>query len=1113
MPKRTDIETILVLGSGPIVIGQAAEFDYSGTQALKALRKAGYRLIVANSNSATIMTDPELSDAVYIEPLTVEFLERIIAAEKPDALLPTLGGQTALNLAIGLSQEGVLARHDVELIGASLEAINRAEDRQRFKETMQAIGLAVPKSRQVMTVEEAEMAANEVGFPLIARPCYTLGGGGGGIARDLKELGHFVRRGLWESPSTSVLIEESVLGWKEYELEVVRDRRDNVVVVCSIENIDPMGVHTGDSITVAPAQTLTDKEYQRLRDAAQAILRAVGVETGGSNIQFAVCPKTGQFVVIEMNPRVSRSSALASKATGYPIAKVAALLAVGYTLDEIPNEVTGNTTAAFEPTLDYVVVKAPRFQLEKFPGTSSQLSSQMKSVGEVMAIGRSLKEALGKALRSLELDATPQLDLARIQEFLVTPTPERLAYIHAALREGMSIGEIHCLTSIDPWFLSELESFLDLESQMKSWKWRDVEGNDLLELKQWGFSDLEIAERMSCSEAEVRQRRDTLGVCPVYKMVDTCAAEFPAPTPYFYSTYLGDEDERTELTGRKVVILGSGPNRIGQGIEFDYTNVRAVSALQEAGFKVIMINSNPETVSTDYNISDRLYFEPLTLEDVLPIIALEKPEGVIVGFGGQTPLKLARGLVEEGARILGTKLEQIELAEDREKFAVLLQRLKLQAPPYGSARNALEARRVADRLGFPILVRPSFALGGRAVEIASNLTELDYLMTHASRISAGRPVFLDRFLEGASEVDVDVLTDGHDVWIAGLMEQIEAAGIHSGDSSCVLPPVNLSHDVLERLEGAVVKLVRGLKAVGLVNIQMAIQGSSIYIIEANPRASRTVPFVSKATGIPLAKLAARTLIGERLLDLLSQYCPYPTRFGSCTVETLLSASRQGKALPTPWPSFSAVKEVLLPFGRFPGADTLLGPEMRSTGEVMSFGRTFPEAFAKAQVAAGDPLPLAGTVVVSLADHDKTEGTLLVKQLGKLGFEIAAVDRTAQALRSQGIPVRDLGVAEGHREVVKLVYDGHVSLVINTPSTSLIRSASALQSIQVSNELSSETPLDAQTKSHGYQLREASLMARVPYVTNLLGLRATVNAIRAMKGRGMPIRRLGATKWL
>lgn len=1107
MPKRTDIEKILMIGSGPIVIGQAAEFDYSGTQALKALKRAGYRLIVVNSNSATIMTDPELSDAVYIEPLTVEFLEAIIAKERPDVLLPTLGGQTALNLAVALAESGVLEKYGVEIIGAPLEAIRRAEDRELFKETMLSIGLEVPRSQQIGSLHEAIAVTEELGYPLIVRPSFTLGGTGGGVAYNTEELERVVARGLIESPAHTVLLEESVIGWKEYELEVMRDNAGNGIVVCSIENLDPMGIHTGDSITVAPAQTLTDREYQRMRDAAIAVLRAIGVDTGGSNIQFAVEPETGRMVVIEMNPRVSRSSALASKATGYPIAKVAALLAVGYRLDEIPNDITRRTTAAFEPTLDYVVVKIPRFQLEKFPGTTPRLTTQMKSVGEVMALGRTFKEALGKALRSLELDATPRLDFDHLREYLANPTPERLAYIFAALRRGFSIEEIHALTRIDRWFLSEMAGFIHFEDLLRRTLWEELGRERLLQSKAWGFSDRELGEIFDRSEKEIRQRREQLEIQPVFKMVDTCAAEFEAATPYFYSTYGGEENEAKPSSRSKVMILGSGPNRIGQGIEFDYANVHAVWALQEEGYEVIMVNSNPETVSTDYDTSDRLYFEPLTAEDVLGIIANEKPMGVVVGFGGQTPLKLARTLVREGVLLMGTGFEAIELAENREQFGALLDQLGLKSPPYGTATTVDEALRVAGELGYPVLIRPSYILGGRAVEIVDTPEELRHYVAEAARISSGYPILIDRFLDHALEMDVDILTDGQDVWVAGLMEQIEEAGVHSGDSACVLPPVSLAEEMVSYIEDAVARLMRAMGAVGLVNIQMAIKGTELFILEANPRASRTVPFVSKAIGIPVAKLAAKVVAGRSLQELLSPYWPFPVHPGlpNCdgNLEEILDSTH---LVPTSWPENYSVKEVVLPFGRFPGSDVLLGPEMRSTGEVMSFGENFPEAFAKAQIAASNPIPTEGTVLVSLADPDKREGTALVSQLYDWGFDIVATQGTARVLQAMGIPAKVvLKVGEGRPDVVDLIAQGKVNLVVNTPSLGQggqQRPAPPLPATAEKRGL----PLSLEGKrTVGYRIRTAALEYHVTYVTNLLALRATVAAIRSLRSGRLPVR--------
>jgi len=1184
MPKRTDIKKILILGSGPIVIGQAAEFDYSGTQALKALRKAGYQLVVVNSNSATIMTDPELSDAVYIEPLTPEFVEAIIAQERPDALLPTLGGQPALNLAVALSENGVLEMYGVELIGAPFRAIQLAEDRALFKETMAGIGLETPRSRQVGSLREAMETADELGYPLIARPSFTLGGTGGGIAYNAAELTAIVAQALIESPTATVLLEESVIGWKEYEMEVMRDNADNALIVCSIENLDPMGVHTGDSITVAPAQTLTDREYQRMRDASIAVLRAIGVDTGGSNIQFAVNPADGRMVVIEMNPRVSRSSALASKATGYPIAKVAALLAVGFRLDEIPNDITRRTTAAFEPTLDYVVVKIPRFQLEKFPGADPRLNTQMKSVGEAMAIGRTFKEALGKALRSMELDATPRLDFDHIREYLANATPERLAYVFAAMRGGFTVDEINEITGIDRWFLSELERFIGYEKRLYATPWEALDADLLREGKTLGMSDREIADIFKRSVDEVRQRRADLGVWPVYKMVDTCAAEFEAATPYFYSTYGGSENEATPSERPKVIILGSGPNRIGQGIEFDYANVHAAWALQEEGYEVIMVNSNPETVSTDYDTSDRLYFEPLTLEDVQTIIENEKPVGIVVGFGGQTPLKLARSLVKQGVPLLGMRFEAIELAENREEFGALLEQLGLKSPPYGMATTVPEALVVAEKVGYPVLVRPSYVLGGRAMEIADSASELERFVLEAARVSEGYPVLIDRFLENALELDVDILSDGEDVWVAGLMEQIEEAGVHSGDSACVLPPASLSDRMTARIEEAAAKLVLAMGARGLVNLQMAVKGDQLYILEANPRASRTVPFVSKAIGIPLAKIAAKILVGRKLRDLLAGYewrtangemrgknhesrimnqelanqrisesanqrggesagqrggeeghprigheytngqSDEATKRGEAESRITDHVSRftfhestiqnlKSKILPTPWPATVSVKEVVLPFRRFPGSDALLGPEMRSTGEVMSFGDNFAEAFAKSQIAAGNRLPTSGAILVSLSDADKREGIALVGQLHDMGFEIVATRGTARALQAMGIPTKIAPkVGEGRPDCVDVIAQGRIHLVVNTPSSGETSSGGEGHPTPVfplpdAAEFRGVPLPVAGPRSVGQRIRVAALDHHVPYVTTLVSLRATVAAIRFLRAGKLPVRAL------
>jgi carbamoyl-phosphate synthase large subunit len=1112
LPGRTDIEKILILGSGPIVVGQAAEFDYSGTQALKALKQAGYRLIVVNSNSATIMTDPELSDAVYVEPLTVEFLEAIIAKERPDALLPTLGGQTGLNLAIALAQEGITHKYGVEIIGASLEAIHKAEDRARFKETMLGIGLKVPRSEQISSIHTALSVAEELGYPLIARPSFTLGGTGGGVAYNAEELAGVVAKGLIESPTRTVLLEESVIGWKEYELEVMRDHADNCVVICSIENLDPMGIHTGDSITVAPAQTLSDREYQGMRDAAIAVLRAIGVDTGGANIQFAVHPETGRLVVIEMNPRVSRSSALASKATGYPIAKVAALLAVGYRLDEIPNDVTMRTTAAFEPTLDYVVAKIPRFQLEKFPNADPCLHTQMKSVGEAMAIGCTFKEALGKALRSLELDATPRLDFDHIREYLANPTPERLAYIFAAFRRGFSIDEIHESTHIDRWFLSELDRFIRFEDSLHRTPWEDLDRETLRRAKELGMSDRELGEIFDRSEENVRRIREQLNVRPVFKMVDTCAAEFEATTPYFYSTYGGEENESIPSARAKVIILGSGPNRIGQGIEFDYANVHAAWALQEEGYEVIMVNSNPETVSTDYDTSDRLYFEPLTDEDVLAIVENENPVGVVVGFGGQTPLKLARTLAREGIPLLGTSLDTIEKAENREEFGALLDRLGLKSPPNGTATTIDGALRVAEELGYPVLVRPSYVLGGRAMEIVDSPAELRHYIAEAARVSPGYPVLVDCFLDHALEIDVDILTDGQDVWVAGLMEQIEEAGIHSGDSACVLPPVSLSDDMVARIEQAALELVTTMGAVGLVNVQIAIKGNDLYILEANPRASRTIPYVSKAICIPVAKLAAKVMVGRSLAEVLAPFWPFPVHpdapYQNGSLKEIVEKTHM---VPTPWPTHSSVKEVVLPFGRFPGSDVLLGPEMHSTGEVMSFGGSFPESFAKAQIAAGNPLPTQGMVLVSLADCDKREGASLITQLYDMGFDIVATRGTARVLQAMGISAETvLKVGEGRPDVTDLIAQGRTSLVVNTPSTGKSRDWQPAPPLPATAE-ERGIPLSLERRhSVGHRIRTTALRHHVPYVTTLAALRTAVAAIRSLRSGHLPVRALNAS---
>ncbi|HEY8542131.1 MAG TPA: carbamoyl-phosphate synthase large subunit [Pseudothermotoga sp.] len=1089
MPKRDDIHKILVIGSGPITIGQAAEFDYSGTQALKALKKLGYEIVVVNSNSATIMTDPEFSDAVYIEPLTVEYIEKIIENEKPDALLATLGGQTALNLAVELYQKGVLEKHNIRLIGVEIETIRKAEDRELFKETMKKEGLEVLKSKVVSKVTEALEVAEELGYPVVIRPSFTLGGTGGGIAYNAQELKTIVASGLIESPVHTVLVEESVIGWKEFELEVMKDCADNFIVVCSIENLDPMGIHTGDSITVAPAQTLSDVEYQQMRDAAKKALDAIGIKTGGCNIQFAVDPKTGRMVVIEMNPRVSRSSALASKATGYPIAKIAALTAVGLRLDEIPNYITAKTTAAFEPSIDYVVVKIPRFQMEKFPGADPRLNTQMKSVGEIMAIGRTFKEALGKAIRSLELDITPKLDLDHLKEYLANPTPERISYIFAAFRNGISVEEVYRVTYIDRWFLNEIKQIMDFEKELRK---NGMKDSLLRKAKQWGFSDRELAEIFEVTEKDVREFRRKHNIRPVYKMVDTCAGEFEATTAYFYSTYNGIENEALPSQKKKIVILGSGPNRIGQGIEFDYANVHAVWAFQQEGYEVIMVNSNPETVSTDYDVSNRLYFEPLTVEDVLEIIENEKPEGVVISFGGQTPLKIAGDLTKEGVRLIGTNLEVIEIAENREKFAQLLEKLHLKTPPFAIATSVEDALKAAKNLDFPVLVRPSYVLGGRAMAIVDSEQELVKYVSQAALVSPGYPLIIDKFLEDAIELDVDVLCDGENVWIAGLMEQIEEAGIHSGDSACVLPPTSLSDDLIARIESTIYLLTRELNLIGPANVQLAIKDEQIYILELNPRASRTFPFVSKAIGIPIAKLAAKILVGRKLTELLAEYWPYPTRYDVPDFSNIKGI------LPTPWPRFYSVKEVVIPFSRFHGTDSLLGPEMRSTGEVMGIGEDFAEAFAKAQIAASNPLPKK-SILVTVRDKDKRDVIPLVSHLFDLGFDIYATNGTARTLNSVGIPAKHVPkVGEGRPDVIDLIEQGKVDLVVITQSPDTVKGI-------MNDRIGMKAPLNFEDKrTVGYRIRAAAVKNRVPYITTIEAFRATTSAIRRSKTSNMLI---------
>jgi carbamoyl-phosphate synthase large subunit len=1084
VPRRTDIRKILLIGSGPIVIGQACEFDYSGTQACKALREEGFQVVLVNSNPATIMTDPEMADRTYVEPLTPAVLEQIIALERPDALLPTLGGQTGLNLAVALAERGVLERFGVELIGAKLEAIRKAEDRELFKAAMQRIGLALPRSGYARSLEEAREVVREVGYPAIIRPSFTLGGTGGSIAWNPDELEGAIRWGLQQSPIGQVLVEESVIGWKEFELEVMRDLRDNVVIVCSIENFDPMGVHTGDSITVAPAQTLTDKEYQLMRDAALAIIREIGVETGGSNIQFAVNPADGRLVVIEMNPRVSRSSALASKATGFPIAKIAAKLAAGYALDELRNDITRETPASFEPTIDYCVVKVPRWAFEKFPEADQTLTTQMKSVGEVMAIGRTFKEALQKAIRSLEQDRWglgldhPPADAETLRHRLRVPNPDRLLYVAEAMRRGLSRDEIAALTRIDPWFLAQLEELVAFEETFRGAP--DLQAGTLRRAKRLGFSDRRLAELAGRPEAEVRQARLAHGIRATFKVVDTCAAEFVAHTPYLYSTYEA-EDEAPRTDRPKVVILGSGPNRIGQGIEFDYACVHAAFALREAGVEAIMVNCNPETVSTDYDTSDRLYFEPLTLEDVLNVVEKERPRGVIVQFGGQTPLKLAVPLERAGVPILGTPPEAIDRAEDRQRFAELLRKLALQQPPNGSARSADEAAGIAATLGYPVLVRPSYVLGGRAMEIVYEEARLRDWMREAAHVSPDHPVLIDKFLEDALEIDVDALSDGQDVLIGGVMEHIEKAGIHSGDSACALPPYSIGDDQVERLRAQTRALALELGVVGLLNIQFAIRNDTIYVLEVNPRASRTVPFVSKATATPLAKAAARVMLGSTIAELRA--------------EGLLRATGDGSTENNAGPI--AVKEAVMPFNRFRtvegvSVDTILGPEMKSTGEVMGLDIGFGTAFAKSQVAGFGPLPTKGTVFISVANRDKRFVIFPVKRLADLGFEILATVGTASMLRRHGVLVTTVRKhsqgpgPDGESTIVQMIIDGEVDLIFNTP-----------------HGLSP----DGRPRFDGYEIRTAAVLRNVPCVTTVQGLAAAVQGIEAIRAGNFGVRSL------
>ncbi len=1043
MAKRTDIKSILIIGAGPIVIGQACEFDYSGAQACKALREEGYRVILVNSNPATIMTDPEMADATYIEPVTWQVVEQIIAKERPDALLPTMGGQTALNCALDLDKHGVLKKYNVELIGASKEAIDKAEDREKFKQAMTKIGLGSARSAVAHSLEEALQVQASIGYPAIIRPSFTMGGSGGGIAYNREEFLAICERGLEASPTKELLIEESLLGWKEYEMEVVRDSQDNCIIICSIENLDPMGVHTGDSITVAPAQTLTDKEYQIMRNASLAVLREIGVDTGGSNVQFAINPEDGRMIVIEMNPRVSRSSALASKATGFPIAKVAAKLAVGFTLDELKNDITGGATpASFEPAIDYVVTKIPRFAFEKFPQADSRLTTQMKSVGEVMAIGRTFQESFQKALRGLEVGVDgldeKSKDDDKIRQQLGEPGPERIWYVGDAFRLGMTVAEVHKLSKIDPWFLVQIEDIIQRENQLKGKNLADLDKASLFQLKRKGFSDRKLAKLLGTDQHSVRAYRQALNVRPVYKRVDTCAAEFATNTAYMYSTY-EEECEAKPSNRKKIMVLGGGPNRIGQGIEFDYCCVHAAFAMREDGYETIMVNCNPETVSTDYDTSDRLYFEPVTLEDVLEIVAIEKPVGVIVQYGGQTPLKLARDLERAGVPIIGTSPDAIDRAEDRERFQQMLHNLDLKQPPNRTARTEDEALRLADEIGYPLVVRPSYVLGGRAMEIVHEQSQLERYMREAVKVSNKSPVLLDRFLNDALEVDVDALCDGEQVIIGGIMEHVEQAGVHSGDSACSLPPYSLSVELQDELRKQTVQMAMALGVVGLMNVQFAIQGDVVYVLEVNPRASRTVPFVSKACGIQLAKVAARCMTGRKLSEQ------------GVTKEII--------------PPYYSVKEAVFPFIKFPGVDTILGPEMKSTGEVMGIGRTFAEAFVKSQLASGDKLPSGGKAFISVRREDREKVIEIAQALADLGFQLVATKGSASALAAAGLKVTPVNkVAEGRPHIVDMIKNGEINFIVNVTE-------------------------DKRAVADSYEIRRSALQHKVTYYTTLAGSKA------------------------
>ncbi|HDI45734.1 MAG TPA: carbamoyl-phosphate synthase large subunit [Candidatus Omnitrophica bacterium] len=1062
MPKRTDIRKILIIGSGPIVIGQACEFDYSGTQACKALKQEGFEVVLLNSNPATIMTDPEFADRTYIEPITVEVLDKILEREKVDALLPTLGGQTALNVAVKAAEEGILRKHKVKLIGANEQAIRKAEDRQLFKEAMEKIGLEVPRSGKAYNLDEAKEIAEKLGFPVIIRPSFTLGGTGGGVAYNWEEFEEIAQRGLSLSMINEILIEESVIGWKEFELEVMRDLKDNVVIICSIENFDPMGIHTGDSITVAPAQTLTDKEYQRMRDAAIACIREIGVETGGSNIQFAIHPDNGRMVIIEMNPRVSRSSALASKATGFPIAKIAAKLAVGYTLDEIPNDITKKTPASFEPVIDYCVVKIPRWAFEKFPSADSTLTTQMKSVGEVMAIGRTFKEALQKGLRSLEIgrfglgydgrEAESTINDEELRKKLIIPNAERVFYIKEALKRGISIDEIYEFTKIDRWFLAQIKEIVDFGEHLKERYSRNLFSNQglpsevMYKAKQYGFSDRQLAWILGRSEDEIRTLRESHNIKCVYKLVDTCSAEFEAYTPYYYSTY--ERENEARITKRKkIAILGGGPNRIGQGIEFDYCCVHAVFALRELGYETIMINSNPETVSTDYDTADKLYFEPLTKEDVLNIIYQEKPEGIIVQFGGQTPLNLSVPLREAGVNILGTSADSIDRAEDRKRFKQLLEKLSIKQPPNGTATNLEEAKRIAHEIGYPVLLRPSYVLGGRAMEIVYDDGDLERFMKFAVQASEEHPVLIDKYLEDSIEVDVDMIADGKHQVIGGVMEHIEEAGVHSGDSAMVLPPYSLPDEIVRKIKQYTIAMARELNIVGLMNVQYAVKEDDIYVLEVNPRASRTIPFVSKAIGVPLAKLAAKVMTGKSLKEL------------GFTTEVNID--------------YVAVKESVFPFNRFPGVDIILGPEMKSTGEVMGIDTEFGKAYLKSQIGAGQNLPKRGQIFVSVKNKDKRKIVFIAKRLKDLGFSLIATSGTAKVLHTHGVDVKTVyKIQEGRPNVLDLIKNREIQLIINTPSGKVPR-------------------------EHEVKIRSHAIQYGIPIVTTIPGAQATVNALESL----------------